>query len=224
MLTLFQRIAEFGVIPVVTLPGPEHAGPLAHALCKGGLPCAEITFRRRGAAEAIRRMKQERPDMLVGAGTVLTGEQAYAAAEAGADFAVAPGCDAEVLKACTGLGLALIPGCCTPSELNLAVVHGCRVVKLFPVELFGGPRLVQALTGPYPHLHFMPTGGVRADNLAAYLALPAVIACGGSWMVPEKALADKRYDEVERLVGEAVRQVSSLRPKGAFQIELEESM
>lgn len=183
MSTMNEKIAEFGVVPVVVLEDVKDAKPLADALVKGGLPCAEVTFRTDAAEESIRIMTREYPDMLVGAGTVLTVEQVDKAVNAGAKFIVSPGFDEEIVDYCMENGIPVFPGCITPSEVARAVKRGLRVVKFFPAEQFGGVNTIKALAAPYTTIKFMPTGGVNAGNLKDYLGCDKIVCCGGSWMV-----------------------------------------
>ncbi len=197
---VFQRDR---VIAVLTAPDGETAEAACRALARGGLSCAEITFRTEAAAEAISRAAQIE-GFVVGAGTVLSEQQARLAHEVGAAFAVAPGTNDDVVRACAELELPFVPGAATATEIDHARSLGCTVVKLFPAGALGGPGFVKAMSAVYPDLRFMPTGGVDAASLQAYLALPAVIACGGSWLVEGRLLAERRFDEVERLAREAV--------------------
>ena len=183
MENIMVQIEKTGVIPVVVINDVEDAEPLAQALCEGGLPCAEVTFRTAAAEESIRKMTDIYPDMLIGAGTVLTTEQVDRAVAAGAKFIVSPGFDPEVVDYCILKQIPVFPGCITPSEVAQAVKRGLKVVKFFPAVQFGGVSTIQALTAPYVGLKFMPTGGVNAKNLADYLQCKSIIACGGSWMV-----------------------------------------
>lgn len=183
MNTMNERIAAFGVVPVVVLEDAKDAKPLADALVKGGLSCAEVTFRTDAAEESIRIMKQEYPDMLVGAGTVLTIEQVDKAVNAGAEFIVSPGFDEEIVDYCMKKEIPILPGCITPSEVAQAVKRGMNVVKFFPSEQFGGVETIKALAAPYTTVKFMPTGGVNTKNLKDYLSCDKIVCCGGSWMV-----------------------------------------
>ena len=178
-----EKIAELKVVPVVVLEDAKDAAPLAKALCEGGLPCAEVTFRTAAAKDSIKAMSEAYPEMLVGAGTVLTKEQVDSAVEAGAKFIVSPGFDPEIVDYCLEKEIPVFPGCITPSEVAQAVKRGLRVVKFFPAEQFGGVATIKALSAPYVGLKFMPTGGVSAKNLKEYLACKPIVACGGSWMV-----------------------------------------
>ncbi len=205
------KIQEMGVVPVVVLESAEDAVPLAQALCEGGLPCAEVTFRTAAARESIRRMADAYPDMLVGAGTVLTTEQVDQAVEAGAKFIVSPGFDPEIVDYCLQKEIPVFPGCVTPSEVAQAVKRGLKVVKFFPAEQFGGVNTIKALAAPYVGLKFMPTGGVNAGNLESYLTCPSIIACGGSWMVKGALVKEGKFDEIRNLTKEAADLVKQIR-------------
>lgn len=211
MSDMIKKITSCGVVPVVVLDDAKDAAPLAQALVEGGLACAEVTFRTSAAAESIRAMVSEYPDMLVGAGTVLTTGQVDQAAAAGAKFIVSPGFDPEVVDYCIGKAIPVFPGCITPSEIAQAVKRGLEVVKFFPAEQFGGVDTIQALAAPYPGIRFMPTGGVNAKNLAAYLECNKIIACGGSWMVKKDLITAGKFEEVRLLTAEAVAMVADIR-------------
>ena len=183
MNRILEKIQKIGIVPVVVLDDPKDAAPLAEALCKGGLPCAEVTFRTAAAEESIRIMTERFPDMLVGAGTVLTIEQADRARAAGARFIVSPGLNPAVVRHCMEIGIPVIPGTATPSDVEAAMGLGLDVVKFFPAEQAGGIAMIKAMSAPYTQMKFMPTGGVNAQNLNTYLASDKVLACGGSWMV-----------------------------------------
>lgn len=206
-----KMIEKFGVMPVVVLDDAKDALPLAEALMKGGLPCAEVTFRTDAAEESIRRMAEEFPDMLVGAGTVLTIEQVERAVRAGAKFIVSPGFDPEIVDYCTGHGIPVFPGCITPSEAAKAVKRGLKVVKFFPAEQFGGVSTIKALAAPYAMLKFMPTGGVNAKNLKEYLSCDKILCCGGSWMVKSALIKEGKFDEISELTREAAELVKEIR-------------
>jgi len=184
------------IVPVIVIDTPEDAVPLARALAAGGLPCAEITFRTPRAGEALRRITAEAPELFVGAGTVLTPEQAREARAAGAQFMVAPGFNPRVVDYCLGRGMPVYPGICTPTELEAALEKGLTTVKFFPAEPSGGLAYLKAMAAPYGDVSFMPTGGVNADNVAAYLGFNRVVACGGSWMAPSEWIAGKQFDRV----------------------------
>ena len=199
-----EKIAELKVVPVVVLEDAKDAAPLAKALCEGGLPCAEVTFRTAAAKDSIKAMSEAYPEMLVGAGTVLTKEQVDSAVEAGAKFIVSPGFDPEIVDYCLEKEIPVFPGCITPSEVAQAVKSGLRVVKFFPAEQFGGVATIKALSAPYVGLKFMPTGGVSAKNLKEYLACKPIVACGGSWMVKKDLIEAGEFDKIRELTKEAV--------------------
>lgn len=206
-----KRIEELGIVPVVVLQDTKDAKPLAEALCDGGLPCAEVTFRTEAAEESIRIMTEAFPQMLVGAGTVLTTAQVDAAVAAGAKFIVSPGFDPEIVDYCLDKQIPVFPGCITPSEIAQAVKIGLRVVKFFPAQQFGGVATIKALSAPYVGLKFMPTGGVSAANLKDYFGCKSVIACGGSWMVKGDLIAAGKFDEIRQMTSEAVKLVGEIR-------------
>lgn len=213
MSTVAEKIAGFGVVPVVVLDDVKDAAPLAKALVEGGLPCAEVTFRTAAAEESIRIMATEYPDMFVGAGTVLTIEQVDRAVAAGAKFIVSPGFDPEIVDYCLEKEIPVFPGCITPSEVAQAVKRGLEVVKFFPAEQFGGVATIKAMAAPYVGLKFMPTGGVSAKNLESYLSCDKIIACGGSWMVKGDLVKAGKFDEIKNLTEEAVKLAASIRNK-----------
>jgi 2-dehydro-3-deoxyphosphogluconate aldolase/(4S)-4-hydroxy-2-oxoglutarate aldolase len=200
----FEHVLAFKIIPVVALEREADAPALADALVQGGLPCAEITFRTDAAAGAIRALAG-RHDFTVGAGTVLTAEQARQAMDCGAAFVVAPGLSPTVVRLCRERDVPVLPGVCTPSDITLAHEKGLDLLKFFPAEAFGGVKTLDALGGPFPKVRFVPTGGIGPGNLREYLRHPRVAACGGSWMVAPKLIAAGRFDEVARLSQEAVR-------------------
>lgn len=211
MSTINEKIAGFGVVPVVVLEDVKDAKPLADALVKGGLPCAEVTFRTDAAEESIRVMTKEYPDMLVGAGTVLTTDQVDRAISAGAKFIVSPGFDAEIVDYCIKNDIPVFPGCITPSEVAQAVKRGLRVVKFFPAEQFGGVDTIKALAAPYTAVKFMPTGGVNAKNLKDYLSCDKIVCCGGSWMVKADLIKAGQFDKICEMTAEAAELVKSIR-------------
>ena len=202
---IFEKIGLIGIVPVIKIDDAKKAVPLAKALIKGGLPVAEVTFRTDEAAEAIRQISAQFPGMLVGAGTVLTTEQADKAIEAGAKFIVAPGFNAKIVKHCQEEGIPMIPGCSSPSDIEAALELGLDVVKFFPAEAAGGLAMIKAMSAPYGNVRFMPTGGISQKNINDYLAFDKIVACGGSWMVSDKLIKEERYDEIEKLTKEAVR-------------------
>ena len=196
-------LAAVRLIPVVTIQDAAQAEPLAGALKAGGLPCAEVTLRTDAAEEAIRIMSQD-PDMLVGAGTVLSENQAERAIAAGSGFIVTPGFSGKVVCACQDRSVPVIPGAVTATEIGTALDNGIRVVKFFPAATMGGPAALRALAGPFPMVRFVPTGGVTPGNMAEYLGLGCVLAVGGSWVVAADLLASGNYAEVTRRASEAV--------------------
>ncbi len=201
---LVGRIAAFGLVPVIKLEDAAQSVPLADALCRGGLPVAEVTFRTAAAAESIRRIRDAHPEMCVGAGTVLSVEQAEKALAAGAEFVVTPGFNRPVVEFCLGRGLPVVPGCSGPTDMEMALGYGLSSVKFFPAEASGGLAALKAMAAPYGSLRFMPTGGIDAKNLRDYLAYDRVFACGGSWFVKEDLLAAGDFAAVEKLTAEAV--------------------
>ena len=210
-MNVVDQIGRLGLVPVVEIPDAALAGPLGQALLAGGLPCAEITFRTSSAAAAIAVLRRECPDLLVGAGTVLTPAQVDAAADAGAAFIVAPGFNPVTLERARARGLPMIPGVCTPTEIEQALSHGVDVLKFFPAEAAGGVAFLRAVSAPYKNVRFIPTGGISASNLASYLALPQVLACGGSWMVSQGLLLRGDFEAIRRLTSEAVSVAAAAR-------------
>lgn len=211
MKTIEEQFYDFGVVPVVVLEEVKDALPLAKALTDGGLPCAEVTFRTDAAEESIRLMSSQYPEMLVGAGTVLTTEQVDRAVGAGAKFIVSPGFDTEIVDYCIGKNIPVFPGCVTPSEVAQAVKRGLEVVKFFPAEQAGGIGMIKAMAAPYTMVRFMPTGGISLDNLKDYLAFDRIICCGGSWMVKGELIKNGEFDKITSLAEEAVEQVGKIR-------------
>lgn len=197
-----RQLGEARVLPVTSVDDVDQAEAVGRALVRGGLRCIEITFRTEAAVDAVRRASQVE-GLLVGAGTVLSSEQASAALEAGARFAVAPGLNEEVVRACGELGLPFFPGVATPSEIERARALGLRTLKLFPAAQVGGPGFLRAVSATYPDVRFLPTGGIGPETLRDYLAVPSVLAVGGSWLVKPELLREGRFDEVERLAREA---------------------
>ena len=202
--TLSERLRTIKIVPVIALDNATDAVPLGAALRKSGIPVAEITFRSPAAAEAIRRLRDADPDILIAAGTVLNAAQAKAAQQAGADFIVSPGFNPNTVKACQDMDIPITPGINNPTAIEAALEHGIDTVKYFPAEASGGIPMLKALLAPYAMLKIMPTGGINAKNIRDYLAIKNVIACGGSWMVEKSLLAAQNWTEVERLGKEAV--------------------
>ena len=205
-------IEEIGVVPVIKLTNPERdAKPLADALCEGGLPVAEVTFRAQGADMAIRLMKEAHPEMLVGAGTVLTTEHVDKALAAGAEFIVTPGFDGELVQYCQEKGIAIFPGCTTPADYHAAYKFGLEVLKFFPAEQSGGLAKIKAMNAPFPMFKVMPTGGISLKNLKEYLSAPVICACGGSYMVTADLIENQKWDEIIDLCKQSVEIVKEAR-------------
>ena len=204
MSDIFEQIEELGIIPVVKIENAKHALPLAKALKEGGLPVAEITFRTVAAEEAIEQIAEHMPDILLGAGTVLTTEQAQKAINAGAKFIVSPGLNPEVVRFCLDKDVPITPGVSNPTDIETALGLGLKVLKFFPAEAFGGLKTLKAMSAPYGMVKFIPTGGVNADNLNKYLAFNKVLACGGSWMVKAELIDSEDFAKITQLTNEAV--------------------
>mgnify|MGYP001864321433 FL=1 len=207
MFDVLKEIQQIGIVPVVKIDNEKDALPLAKALMDGGLPCAEITFRTAAAKAAIRAITKAFPDMLVGAGTVLTKEQADDAIAAGAKFIVSPGLNPEIVQYCIEKGYPITPGCSSPSDVECALSFGLDVVKFFPAEAAGGLAMIKAMSAPYTGVKFMPTGGINAKNLKSYLDFDKIIACGGSWMVKADLINNGDFDAIRQLTKEAVHEM-----------------
>ena len=206
------KISAIGVVPVIKLNNPERdAAPLAKALCEGGVPVAEVTFRAAGADTAIRLMKEACPDMLVGAGTVLTKEHVDKAIAAGAQFIVTPGFDPEIVKYCVENNMPIYPGCTTPTDYHAALKFGLEVLKFFPAEQSGGLAKIKAMSAPFPMFKVMPTGGISLNNLKEYLSCPVIAACGGSYMVTADLIDNQKWDEIIDLCKQSVEIVKEAR-------------
>lgn len=199
-----KTIEERKIVPVVALPEEKDALPLAEALIAGGLPIAEVTFRTAAAENSIREITKRYPEMLVGAGTVATAEQAKKAQDAGAKFLVSAGFSREVTEYAIKNQLPIFPGVCTPTELMMLLEYDLHIAKFFPASQYGGLDTIKALSGPFPNMRFMPTGGISAKNIREYLAYPKVIACGGSWMVKGDLIKAGDFEEIRKLTAEAV--------------------
>ncbi len=210
---LINQLAQHGVVPVVVLDSPDVALPLADALLEGGLPVVEITFRTAAAAEAIRLIRQQRPDVLVGAGTVLNATSLAAANASGAAFGVAPGLNPEIVREAQKLGLPFIPGVATPSEIEQGLALGCKLLKFFPAEALGGVAMLEALAGPFKHtgLRFMPSGGLTPANIGAYLKLDIVTAVGGTWLAKKEDFSAGDWQSIRERCRAAVAAVKSVR-------------
>jgi len=208
---ILGRFRRLGVVPVVVIDDPADAEPLAAALVAGGLPCAEVTLRTPAALEALRRMAAAEPDLLLGAGTVLTPQQATEARAAGARFVVAPGFNRRMVDHCLADGLSVFPGACTPTEIEAALEAGLRVLKFFPAEPMGGLPFLEAIASPYGDVGFIPTGGLTRATLPEYLRSPRVVACGGSWMVPRTWVSERQFDRIRDEVARTVAVVGECR-------------
>jgi len=211
MNEIIQKLGQIGIIPVIAIEDASSAVPLGQALLDGGLPCAEITFRTAAASDAIREISAAHPDILVGAGTVLTVSQAESAKASGARFIVTPGFDAQVVDWCLANDMAVTPGVMTPTDINLALNKNLTVLKFFPAEAAGGVKTLKAIGGPFAGVKFIPTGGISIDNLAEYLSLPMVHACGGSFMVKKQVIAAGDFAAITRLARAAVDIVNATR-------------
>lgn len=215
MTKLQTRISQIGVVPVIKLNHPQRdAVPLAKALCAGGVPVAEVTFRATGADEAIRLMREAMPDMIVGAGTVLTTEQIDRALAAGAQFIVTPGMDPELIRYCQEKGVDIFPGCTTPTDYHTAYKFGLEVLKFFPAEQSGGLAKIKAMSAPFPMFKVMPTGGVSLKNLKEYLSCPVIAASGGSYMVTADLIDNQKWDEITDLCKKSIEIVKEARCHG----------
>ncbi|MBQ8495510.1 MAG: bifunctional 4-hydroxy-2-oxoglutarate aldolase/2-dehydro-3-deoxy-phosphogluconate aldolase [Clostridia bacterium] len=215
MSSINQRISAIGVVPVIKLNNPERdAAPLAKALCAGGVPVAEVTFRAAGADTAIRLMKEACPEMMVGAGTVLTTEHVDKALAAGAEFIVTPGLDPDLVVYCQQKGLPIYPGCTTPTDYHTAYKLGLEVLKFFPAEQSGGLSKIKAMSAPFPMFKVMPTGGISLKNLKEYISCPVICACGGSYMVTADLIDNQKWDEITDLCKQSVEIVKEARNNG----------
>jgi 2-dehydro-3-deoxyphosphogluconate aldolase / (4S)-4-hydroxy-2-oxoglutarate aldolase len=211
MHDVITRLGQHWVIPLVVINDAADAPSLARALAAGGLPCAEITFRTPAAEASIRAITDAVPEVLVGAGTVLTESQAEVAAKAGAKYIVSPGFDVTVIDWCAAHNMPVIPGVMTPTEIGMAMKKGVEVLKFFPAEAAGGVTVLKAICAPYRSMKFIPTGGIVPTNLLDYLRLPCVHACGGSWLVAEQLIAGHQFDQITALAAEAVALVAKVR-------------
>lgn len=203
-MNIYEEIGKLKVVPVVALDDEKDAVALADALIAGGLPVAEITFRTAAAEGSIKAIAEARPEMLVGAGTITTLDQAKRAIAAGAKFLVTPGFSDEITAYAVEQGMPIFPGVCTPTEIMMTLKYDLPVVKFFPAGQYGGLPTIKALNGPFPAIKFMPTGGVSTKNLKEYLAYSNIVACGGSWMVKKELISEGKFDEITRLTAEAV--------------------
>lgn len=215
MTDIYKRIAEIGVVPVIKLNHPQRdAAPLSRALSAGGLPVAEVTFRAAGADEAIRIIKETAPDIIVGAGTILTCDQIDLALNAGAQFIVTPGFDAELVAYCQKKNVPIFPGCTTPTDYHAAYKFGLKILKFFPAEQSGGLAKIKAMSAPFPMFKVMPTGGISLNNLREYLSCPVICACGGSYMVTADLIDNQKWDEITELCKRTAAIVKEVRNNG----------
>lgn len=206
-MNIEELIYRLGIVPVIKIEEPKDAKPLGEALIKGGLPIAEVTLRTPAAFEAMQLMKDEFPEMCIGAGTVSTIEEVDKAILSGAEFIVSPGYNSTLVQYCLDKKIPVIPGCSTATEIEMALLDGLTTIKLFPAEASGGSQLIKSLSGPYPNVNFLPTGGINLDNIEEYLSIKQVVACGGSWMVSEELIRKKRFDLIQYKTQEAVKKL-----------------
>ena len=211
MNKVVEELGKIGIVPVIALDDAKDAESLGRALMEGGLPCAEVTFRTAAAEESIRILSEKFPEMIVGAGTVLTIEQVDRAVKAGAKFIVSPGTNPKVVDYCVKNNIPITPGTCTPSNVETALEFGLDVVKFFPAEPSGGLNFIKAIAAPYVGVKFMPTGGINAKNVRDYLAYDRIIACGGSWMVTKDLIKAGDFEQIKKLTAEAAEIVKEVR-------------
>ncbi len=204
MNNILKEIESYGIIPVIVIEDAENAIPLAEALIEGGLPVAEVTFRTSSAAQSIKLIAKEFPQMLVGAGTALSVEQVKKAVDSGAKYIISPGINPKVVEYCVTNEITITPGIATPSEIEMALDFNLEVVKYFPAEALGGINYLKAISAPYGNLKYIPTGGVDEKNLLSYLKFSKVVACGGSWMVKSDLITSKNFNEIKNLTAAAL--------------------
>lgn len=211
-MNINEKISQIGIVPVIKLNNPERdTADLGRALCEGGVPVAEVTFRAEGAEKAIKIMKQAHPQMLVGAGTITSLAQCEKAISAGADFLVSPGLDEELVRYAQEKGVPFYPGCTTASEYHLALKLGLELIKFFPAEQSGGLAKIKALSAPFPMFKVMPTGGISLKNLSEYISSPVIAACGGSYMVTADLIDNRKFDEITALCKQSVQIIKEAR-------------
>lgn len=211
MNNILKQLENNIIVPVVVIENFEDATALANALINGGLNCAEVTFRTDAAPEAIKKITEQFPNMLIGAGTILTIEQVKNAIDCGAKFIVSPGFDDEIVDYCLQNNITIIPGCITPSEVTKAIKKGLNVVKFFPAEQSGGLDMIKAMSAPFSQIKFMPTGGITPENITKYLQCDKIIACGGSWMVKKDLIDNKDFDKITKITKQAVTVAKDIR-------------
>ena len=211
MDAILEKISRIGIVPVIKIDRIEDAEPLAKALCEGGLPVAEVTFRTEHAKQAMQIINEKFPDMILGAGTVLTTKQVDDAIEAGAKFIVSPGLNPEIVRYCQSKNIMILPGCANASDIEAALSFGLTTVKFFPAEPLGGLKMIKALAAPYVNVNFMPTGGVKENNICDYLAYDRIVACGGTWMIDSKLIANGEFDKIKELTQNAVKTMLGLK-------------
>lgn len=211
MNNILERIYKVGIVPVIKIDDAKDAYQLGKALCEGGLPVAEVTFRTSAAKEAIKIMSEQLPEMLVGAGTVLTRQQVDDALEAGAKFIVSPGLNPDIVRYCIAKNIPIVPGCSGASDIEAALELGLTTVKFFPAELLGGLKMIKALAAPYVNVNFMPTGGINETNIVEYLDYDRITACGGTWMIDAKAIAEGNFARVKTLTQGAVKTMLGMK-------------
>lgn len=213
MSDIYKKIHDIGIVPVIALEKVEDAAPLAKALCAGGLPVAEVTYRTDAAHDAMIEMRKACPEMIIGAGTVTNRAQVDSALDAGAEFIVSPGFNADTVAYCQEKGVPILPGTSNAADLEMALNYGLNVVKFFPAEQLGGLKMIKALAAPYNKMKFMPTGGIKENNVNDYLNDPVILACGGTWMIDKKAIAEKDFGKIEELTRNAVKAMLGLKIK-----------
>lgn len=211
MDAILEKISRIGIVPVIKIDRIEDAEPLAKALCEGGLPVAEVTFRTEHAKQAMQIINEKFPEMILGAGTVLTTRQVDDAIEAGAKFIVSPGLNPEIVRYCQSKNIMILPGCANASDIEAALSFGLTTVKFFPAEPLGGLKMIKALAAPYVNVNFMPTGGVKENNICDYLAYDRIVACGGTWMIDSKLIANGEFDKIKELTQNAVKTMLGLK-------------
>ena len=211
MDAILEKISRIGIVPVIKIDRIEDAEPLARALCEGGLPVAEVTFRTEHARQAMQIINEKFPEMILGAGTVLTTKQVDDAIEAGAKFIVSPGLNPEIVRYCQSKNIMILPGCANASDIEAALSFGLTTVKFFPAEPLGGLKMIKALAAPYVNVNFMPTGGIKENNICEYLAYDRIGACGGTWMIDSKLIANGEFDKIKELTQNAVKTMLGLK-------------